>query len=102
MLRQTLSQGTKSIFRNTIATRSLSSTAVRMAGDEGATGGIRSGGAAQGDAFSKREKAGEDMYVREQEMQKLRTLKKNIEDQKKHLEELDKNVDAQLGKSGKK
>ncbi|KAL8761778.1 MAG: hypothetical protein Q9184_002139 [Pyrenodesmia sp. 2 TL-2023] len=69
---------------------------------EGDTGGIRSGGAAQGDAFSKREKANEDFYVRDQEMQKLRALKKKIEEHKKHLEELEKNVSDTMAQGGKK
>ncbi|KAL9030855.1 MAG: hypothetical protein Q9196_001054 [Gyalolechia fulgens] len=59
---------------------------------EGDTGGVRSGGQAQGDAFSKREAANEDLYVRQKEMEKLAALKKKIEEHKKHLEELEKNV----------
>lgn len=49
----------------------LFSTSIRsMAeGDTGA-GASRPGGAAQGDAFSKREQASEDMYVRQQEILK--------------------------------
>ncbi|KAL8922699.1 MAG: hypothetical protein Q9208_005012 [Pyrenodesmia sp. 3 TL-2023] len=68
---------------------------------EGDTGGIRSGGAAQGDAFVKREKANEDFYVRDQEMQKLRALKKKIDEHKKHLEELEKNVSDTMAQGGK-
>ncbi|KAL8903269.1 MAG: hypothetical protein Q9207_004038 [Kuettlingeria erythrocarpa] len=69
---------------------------------EGDAGGVRSGGAAQDDAFRKREQANEDFYVRDQEMQKLRALKKKIEEHKKHLEELEKNVSETMTQGGKK
>ncbi|KAI4249749.1 MAG: hypothetical protein L6R40_000538 [Gallowayella cf. fulva] len=59
---------------------------------EGDTGAPRSGGSAQGDAFSKREAANEDLYVRQKEMEKLQNLKKKIEEHKHHLEELEKHV----------
>lgn len=44
------------------------------------------------DAFSKREQADENYYVRQKEMEKLSALKAKIEEHKKHLEELDKHV----------
>ena len=44
------------------------------------------------DAFSKREQADENYYVRQKEMEKLQALKQKIADQQKHLHELDKNV----------
>ncbi|KAL9042102.1 MAG: hypothetical protein Q9180_000835 [Flavoplaca navasiana] len=59
---------------------------------EGDTGAPKAGGAAQADAFSKREAANEDYYVRQKEMEKLQNLKQKIEEHKKHLEELDKHV----------
>ncbi|KAL8992824.1 MAG: hypothetical protein Q9169_006810 [Polycauliona sp. 2 TL-2023] len=68
---------------------------------EGDTGAPKSGGAAQGDAFSKREAANEDYYVRQKEMEKLANLKQKIEEHKKHLEELDKHV-ADTMAQGKK
>jgi hypothetical protein len=40
------------------------------------------------DAFSKREKASEDLYVRQKEREKLKELKAKIEQQQKHLKEL--------------
>jgi hypothetical protein len=52
---------------------------------EGDAGAPRSGGAAQGDAFTKREQASEDYYVRQQERQKLEALKKKIADQEAAL-----------------
>ena len=45
---------------------------------EGDTGSTRSGGAAQGDAFTKREQASEDYYVRQQEKEKLQALRQKI------------------------
>jgi hypothetical protein len=40
---------------------------------------------AQGDAFTKREKANEDYYVRQEETKKLEALKKKIADQEAAL-----------------
>ena len=57
-------------------TRAFSLAARRMA--EGDAGATRSGGAAQGDAFTKREQASEDYYVRQQEKDKLAKLKQKI------------------------
>ena len=85
---------------------------------EGDTGGVRSGGAAQSDSFSKREQADENLYVRQKEMEKfvlqaikqdplltiaarLQALKQKIDEHKKQLEELDKHVADQMA-SGKK
>ena len=44
------------------------------------------------DAFSKREQADENLYVRQKEQEKLLELKKKISDHKKHLDELDQHV----------
>ncbi len=44
------------------------------------------------DAFSKREQADENLYVRQKEQEKLQQLKQKIADHKKHLDELDKHV----------
>lgn len=72
-----------------IQARAFSMSSVRAA--EGDTGATRSGGAAQSDAFTKREHASEDYYVREQEKQKLESLRKKIADKEaelaKHREE---------------
>ncbi|KAK3063237.1 hypothetical protein LTS18_002014 [Coniosporium uncinatum] len=55
---------------------------------EGDVGGTKAGGARASDSINKREKANEDMYIREQEQQKLKTLKDKIEAQERHLKEL--------------
>ncbi|KAL8858275.1 MAG: hypothetical protein Q9178_005138 [Gyalolechia marmorata] len=68
---------------------------------EGDTGAPKSGGAAQGDAFTKREAAAEEYYVRQKELEKLRNLRQKIEEHKKHLEELDKHVSETM-EQGKK
>ena len=44
------------------------------------------------DAFSKREQADENLYVRQKEQEKLQQLKQKIADHKQHLDELDKHV----------
>ncbi|KAI4147353.1 MAG: hypothetical protein L6R39_003141 [Caloplaca ligustica] len=53
------------------------------------------------DAFTKREQANEDFFVRQKEMEKLQALKRKIEEHKKHLEELDKHVSDTMAQ-GKK
>ena len=68
---------------STTSTRTFSIAARRMA--EGDTGAPRSGGAAQGDAFTKREQASEDYYVKQQEKQKLEELRKRIADKEAEL-----------------
>ena len=52
---------------------------------EGDTGAPRSGGQAQGDAFTKRESASEDYYVKQQEKEKLDALRKRIADKEANL-----------------
>lgn len=64
--------------RLSTAARSFSVMPRRAA--EGDTGAPRGGGAAQSDAFTKREQANEDYYVKEQEKQKLQELRKRIAD----------------------
>ncbi|RPB04543.1 hypothetical protein L873DRAFT_1666945 [Choiromyces venosus 120613-1] len=69
---------------------------------EGATGSgtARPGGEAAGDAFTKREKANEDFYVREQEKQKLLLLKEKLANQRKHLDDLDRHIDELTREQG--
>lgn len=52
---------------------------------EGDTGSIRSGGSRQADTWSRREKAAEDMYIREREKQILKLLKEKIAEQEAKL-----------------
>ena len=72
------------------------SVAARMMA-EGDSGSVRSGGAASGDAFTKREEASESLYIKQQEKQRLEALKAKIakgEDQlakdKKEAEDMSK------------
>ncbi|MCJ1299040.1 hypothetical protein MMC08_001831 [Hypocenomyce scalaris] len=91
MLRQTLLNVTRPALRSTVVQlRGFSMSAIQNA--EGSTGAPRSGGEVQGDTFTKREKANEDYYVKQQERQKLMALKEKISQQRKQLEELDKNM----------
>ncbi|KAK5013931.1 ATPase inhibitor [Cryomyces antarcticus] len=59
----------------------------------GETGAPRSGGAAQADAFTKREKGAEDLFIRQEERTKLLALREKLKQQRKHLDELDKHID---------
>ncbi|MCJ1378881.1 hypothetical protein MMC17_001980 [Xylographa soralifera] len=76
---------------------------------EGSTGGTRAGGEAQSDSFTKREKANEDFYIRQQEKEKyiytttteaakLGTAK--LSEQQRHLEELSKHIDEMAKEGG--
>ncbi|CAK4034745.1 related to H+-transporting ATP synthase inhibitor precursor, mitochondrial [Lecanosticta acicola] len=77
--------------------RNFSVAARKLAG--GDAGAPRSGGAAQGDAFTKREKANEDFYVKEEEKKKLEALRKKIADSEAQLAQDRKDVDQIIGKS---
>lgn len=88
---------TRAIPRATLpsSTRSFSAITQRMAaGDAGAP---RAGGAASGDAFTKREAADENLYVRKHEAEKLAALKKKISDQEAALAK-DRKEAEELGK----
>jgi hypothetical protein len=63
-------------LQRTPAARTFSMSALRAA--EGDTGAPRAGGQAQGDAFTKREQASEDYYVRQEEKKKLEALRQKI------------------------
>ncbi|KAK9368114.1 mitochondrial ATPase inhibitor, IATP-domain-containing protein [Lipomyces kononenkoae] len=61
---------------------------------EGATGAPRSGGEKQSDTFTKREKAQEDLYVRQVEAQKLKALREALKKQREHLDDIEAHLDA--------
>ena len=46
------------------------------------------------DAFSKREEANENYYVRQKEMEKLQAMREKIKKHQEHLEDLDKSMYA--------
>ncbi|EFQ99718.1 hypothetical protein MGYG_02731 [Nannizzia gypsea CBS 118893] len=73
------------------ATRSFSVAAVRMT--EGSTGAPRSGGSHSGDAWTKKESAEENLYMRKKEHEKLLALKEKLKQQRAHLDELDAHID---------
>lgn len=83
-------------FTKPASIRSFSTAVRRMA--EGDTGATRSGGAAQADAFSKREKANEDYYVKEEEKKKLEALRKKISDQEAQLAKDREEAEKIIGK----
>ncbi|KAK0361340.1 ATPase inhibitor [Friedmanniomyces endolithicus] len=83
LTRTLLTRQFPALATRTTTARTFSLAARRMA--EGDAGATRSGGAAQGDAFTKREQASEDYYVRQQEKDKLAKLKQKIADQEAQL-----------------
>jgi len=94
MLRQGIANSVRPISRGSAPKRFVPLTSVRNM-SEGATGSgtSRPGGEAAGDAYTRREKAQEDFYVRQKEKDKLLALKEKLSAQRKHLDELDKHID---------
>ncbi|KAF2839289.1 hypothetical protein M501DRAFT_1016371 [Patellaria atrata CBS 101060] len=82
------------------ATRALSTTARAMT--EGATGSgsSRPGGMRSGDAFSKREHASEELYIRAEEKQKLRALQERLKQSEQHMREMREHLEEQERKAG--
>ncbi|CCX04697.1 mitochondrial ATPase inhibitor, IATP-domain-containing protein [Pyronema domesticum] len=97
MLRNTV-RSTSATIKNT---RFTPITMVRF-NTEGATGAgyARPGGQAAGDSFTKREKAAEDMYIKQQEAMKLKQLQEKVRATRKHLDELDKHIEEEHNNQG--
>ncbi|KAE8351454.1 mitochondrial ATPase inhibitor, IATP-domain-containing protein [Aspergillus coremiiformis] len=89
MLRQSIRPITTA--NRAIVSRSFSALAPKMG--EGDTGAPRAGGAAQSDQFTKREAAQENLYIHEKEREKLLALRKKVQEQREHLDELDKHIE---------
>ncbi|KAL6708831.1 ATPase inhibitor [Coniothyrium glycines] len=89
MLRTTFIKSARSFA----APRAFTTSALRMA--EGATGSgaSRPTGSAGGDAFTKREAAAEELYIRQEEKAKLLAIKEKLKQQRQHIEDLDKHID---------
>lgn len=68
----------------TVTLRPFSHAARRMR--EGDTGSVRSGGERAADTWSKREKAAEDMYIKEREKVIMQLLKEKIAQQETQLQ----------------
>ncbi|KAK5119464.1 hypothetical protein LTR85_007564 [Meristemomyces frigidus] len=84
----------------TLSARSFSIRARLMAA--GDTGGTRSGGSAQGDAFSKREQSNENYEIRRRETEKLEALKRKIADNEAQLAKDRQEVEGLNKEEGKK
>ncbi|CEL02741.1 hypothetical protein ASPCAL03905 [Aspergillus calidoustus] len=98
MIRQSVTRPLTTTSR-AVLTRPFSAVAPRMAaGDTGAT---RPGGIQTSDSFQKREAAQEGLYIYEKEKEKLAALRKKIEEQRSHLNDLEKNLD-EFTKGGEK
>ncbi|KAF9242469.1 hypothetical protein DTO013E5_7787 [Penicillium roqueforti] len=86
------------VTTNPTLLRSLSITpSIMSAGDTGAT---KSEFMGQKDSFARREAAHEAMYIRQVEMEKLENLKRKVEEQRKHMNELDKHIDEYTRSQG--
>ncbi|KAF1831302.1 hypothetical protein BDW02DRAFT_505584 [Decorospora gaudefroyi] len=85
--------------RAVVAPRYFSVSALRMT--EGATGSAasRPTGSAGGDAFTKREAASEELYIRQEERAKLLAIKAKLKQQRQHMEDLDKHIDDVIKES---
>ncbi|CAF9926564.1 MAG: hypothetical protein GOMPHAMPRED_004173 [Gomphillus americanus] len=99
-MRQAIISATRPALRSSLYTQTRSFTVFTSRMAEGDTGGLRSGGTASGDAFSKREKASEDYAIKAREREKLLALKQKIADQQKHLKDLSDHLDELSKESG--
>jgi len=68
-------------------------------GDLG-SGANRSGGEKGGDAFTRRERGSEDMYIKQEERNKLQLLKEKLQKQQEHIEQIKNNIDDIVRQSG--
>jgi len=73
--------------------RFISSTTRVMAGGDTGSGSSRPGGSKSGDAWTKREHAAEELYIKREETDKLRALKQKLNEQRKHIDDLEKHID---------
>ncbi|KAJ5986259.1 hypothetical protein N7451_010624 [Penicillium sp. IBT 35674x] len=90
MLRQSIIRPAATATR-ALQYRSFSVAVPRMGeGDTPRASGVPT----SGDAFTKREAAQESMYIREKELEKLSKLKKQIAEQRKHLDDLEGHIDS--------
>ncbi|KAF2206058.1 hypothetical protein GQ43DRAFT_436485 [Delitschia confertaspora ATCC 74209] len=81
-----------SIIKSVSSKRLLSTSARLMAGETG-SGFSRPAGDKAGDAFTRRERANEEMYIRQEEKQKLLAIRAKLAEQRKHIDELDKHIE---------
>lgn len=89
----------RALPKTPVSSRSFSVAARRMAG--GDTGATRSGGAAAGDSFTKREEANEAAFIKKAEREKLEALRKKIADSEAQLAKDRKEADDIVKGSGK-
>ncbi|KAI5309477.1 hypothetical protein KEM55_003157, partial [Ascosphaera atra] len=79
----------RSYTKAPVSNRAFSTAAVRMG--EGDTGHVRNTGTTRsGDAWTNREAAEENVWVKRKEMEKLDELKAKLQKQREHLDELEK------------
>lgn len=79
------------IRRALVNTRALKNTTIRSY-SAGATGGNRP--AASSDAFTKREKANEDYYIKQHEKEQLAALKESLKESREKLQEIESKIDS--------
>ncbi len=53
---------------------------------------VGGGGRTGGDAFGRREKASEDMYMRNQERERLNALRESVKKQREDLDKLEQSI----------
>ncbi|KAF2450865.1 hypothetical protein P171DRAFT_479928 [Karstenula rhodostoma CBS 690.94] len=80
-------------------TRSFSSSLRVFAGETG-SGASRPGGSRSGDAFTKRETAAEEMYIKQEERARLLAIRHKLQQQQQHIEELTKHIDEVTKQEG--
>ncbi|KAK3202009.1 hypothetical protein GRF29_164g1406021 [Pseudopithomyces chartarum] len=80
--------------------RLFTSSARVMAGGDAGSGASRPGGSRSGDAFTKREAAAEEMYIKQEERAKLLAIREKLRQQQQHIEELTRHIDEVTKQEG--
>ncbi|KAF9731069.1 hypothetical protein PMIN06_011440 [Paraphaeosphaeria minitans] len=82
------------------ATTRYFSSSVRVFAGETGSGSSRPGGSRSGDAFTKRETAAEEMYIKQEERARLLAIRQKLQQQQKHIDELTKHIDEVTKQEG--
>jgi len=90
----------RSSIRTAATTRTFTTGRALMTDGATGSGASRVGGQAAGDAFTKREKAAEEMWIKEEEKRKLRELHDKLKEQKDHIEKMQTDIETMMKESG--
>ncbi|KAJ5770459.1 ATPase inhibitor IATP mitochondria [Penicillium nucicola] len=97
-MQSALSRPISRVFNPSIIRSFSVAPAIMAAGDLGSP--KSRGFMAEKDSFARREAAQELMYIREQEIEKVKRLRQKIKEQRQHMDELDKHLEEFTNSQG--